>query len=89
VQLADALARVPGVEVLTKSFFNELTVALPKPAAPIVEALARQKILAGVPVSRFHTGDAHVANLLVLAATETNTEDDIKRLGAALTEQVR
>jgi glycine dehydrogenase subunit 1 len=89
VLLADALARVPGVEVLTKSFFNELTVALSKPAAPIVEALARQKILAGVPVSRLHTDDASLANLLVLAATETNTDADIKRLAAALTEQVR
>ena len=89
VQLADALAHVPGVEVLTKSFFNELTVALPKPAASIVDALARQKILAGVPVSRFHTDDPKVANLLVLAATETNTDDDIKRLAAALAEHVR
>ena len=39
-QLADALAEVPGVEVLNESFFNEFTVRLPKPAAPIVEVLA-------------------------------------------------
>ena len=89
VQLADALGRVPGVAVLTKTFFNEITVALPKPAEPIVEALARRGILAGVPVSRFHTDDARLANLLVLAATETNTDDDVARLVTALTELVR
>ena len=32
-QLADALAKVPGVEVLNEAFFNEFTVKLPKPAA--------------------------------------------------------
>jgi len=89
VQLADALGRVPGVAVLTKTFFNEITVALPKTAEPIVEALARRGILAGVPVSRFHTDDARLANLLVLAATETNTDDDVARLVTALTELVR
>ena len=39
-QLAEALAKVPGVEVLNERFFNEFTVRLPKPAAAIVEALA-------------------------------------------------
>ena len=51
-QLADALAKVPGVEVLNEAFFNEFTVRLPKPAAPVVEALAAKGIMAGVPVSR-------------------------------------
>ena len=39
-ELADRLAAVPGVELLNDSFFNEFTVRLPKPAAPVVEALA-------------------------------------------------
>ena len=51
-QLAEALAKVPGVEVLNDSFFNEFTVKLPKPAAPVVEALAEKGIIGGVPVSR-------------------------------------
>src|SRR5438445_8601891 len=73
-QLADLLAAVPGVKLLNDSFFNEFTVHLPKPAAPVVEALAAKRILAGVPVSRLIPGDLAVENLLLLAATETATE---------------
>ena len=51
-ELADRVAAVPGVKLLNDSFFNEFTVRLPKPAAPVVEALADRRILAGVPVSR-------------------------------------
>ena len=38
--------RVPGVQLVNESFFNEFTVRLPKPAAPVVEALAAKRILA-------------------------------------------
>src|SRR4029077_13484381 len=47
--LADRLASIPGVSLLTPAFFNEFTLKLPKPAAPIVERLAERGILAGVP----------------------------------------
>ena len=36
------------------SFFNEFTLRLPRPAAPVVEALAEHGVLAGVPVSRLY-----------------------------------
>ena len=88
-QLADALAKVPGVEVLNEAFFNEFTVKLPKPAAPVVEALAEKGILAGVPVSRLIPERADLANLLVAAATETVTDADIAALASALKEAVR
>ena len=71
---------MPGVEVLNDSFFNEFTVRLPKPAAPVVEALAAKRILAGVPVSRLDPGRPAVDDLLLLAATETTTD---ARHGAA------
>ena len=73
-ELADRVAAVPGVKLLNDSFFNEFTVRLPKPAAPVVEALAGRRILAGVPVSRLIPDDPSVDNLLLLAATETATE---------------
>jgi len=82
-QLADRLAAVPGVQVVNDSFFNEFTVRLPKPAAPVVEALAAKRILAGLPVSRLVEGEP---NLLVLAATETTTDADIEALVAGLKE---
>ena len=46
--MADRLSAIPGVELVTTSFFNEFTVRLPKPAAPVVEALA-----CGTPVAAF------------------------------------
>jgi len=75
--LAGALEAVPGVEVLNGSFFNEFTVRLPKPATEVVEMLARQGIMAGLPVSRLEPGRPELADLLVVAATETVTEGDI------------
>ncbi|MCC7273090.1 MAG: aminomethyl-transferring glycine dehydrogenase subunit GcvPA [Alphaproteobacteria bacterium] len=86
VRLADRLAGVPGVGVLNDTFFNEFTVRLPKPAAGIVDALARVPVIAGVPVSRFAPGHD---DLLLVAATETNTEADMDAFASALAETLR
>jgi glycine dehydrogenase subunit 1 len=85
VRLADALAGVPKVEVLSRTFFNEFTVRLPHDAAGIVERLAERGILAGVPVSRL-LPNAGLDDLLLVASTETNTDDDRAAFVAALTE---
>lgn len=84
VQLADKLAAVKGVEIVNGSFFNEFTVKLPKPAAEVVEALARRGILGGVPASRLFGGG--LDDLLIVAATETNTESDMDAFATALAE---
>ena len=89
VRLADKLAGIPGSELLNKSFFNEFTVRLPKPAAPVVEALAKRGILGGIPVSRFYPRERGLANLLLLAATETNTDADMDALAGALKEVLK
>ncbi|MBF9195492.1 aminomethyl-transferring glycine dehydrogenase subunit GcvPA [Microvirga terrestris] len=85
VKLADQLASVKGVEVLNATFFNEFTVKLSKPAADVVERLAEKGVLAGVPVSRLLPGAGH-DNLLLVASTEVNTDDDRAALVAALNE---
>ncbi|WP_188260060.1 aminomethyl-transferring glycine dehydrogenase subunit GcvPA [Azospirillum tabaci] len=84
VQLADKLAAVKGVEIVNGSFFNEFTVKLPKPAADVVEALARRGVLGGVPASRLFGGG--LDDLLIVAATETNTESDMDAFATALAE---
>ena len=86
VQLADRLAGMSGVEVVTDAFFNEFAVRLPRPAADVVSELAAQGILAGVPVSRLIPGDASLADILLLAATECTGEGDIDALATALGE---
>src|SRR3954452_222779 len=80
VALADKLGKLPGVEVVTPAFFNEFTVKLPKPAAPIVDALAAKSVIAGVPASRLFSRETGIENLLIVAATETNTDDDFAAL---------
>ena len=80
IMLADALASVPGVTVLNQSFFNEFTIRLPQPAAPVVDALAAQGILAGLPASRLIPHVPDVENLLILAATEQTDQAAIDRL---------
>ncbi len=88
VQLRDALAAIPGVAVLTRRFFNEIAVRLPVPAAGVVEALAGRGILAGVPAARLHPHQPALADVLILAATETVSEDDIATLAGALAEEI-
>lgn len=83
--LADRLAAVEGVTVLNDGFFNEFTVRLSKPAAAVVDKLV-PKVLAGVPVSRLYKSRPALADLMLVAATETTTEDDMGALAEALGE---
>jgi glycine dehydrogenase subunit 1 len=76
VQLADRLAAVPGVEVLNDTFFNEFTIRVPSGAADIVEKLATRGVLGGVPVSRLEPHRPELADLIVVASTEVNTDED-------------
>lgn len=85
-QLADRLAKIPGCSVLNESYFNEFTLQLPKPAAGVVDALAKRNILAGVPVSRLYPDNPKLANLLLVAVSELTTDDDMAVLVQALGE---
>ena len=85
VKTRDALAAIPGVEVLTPRFFNEFAVKLPKKASEVVERLAEKRILAGVPYGRLAPA-AGMDDVLLVAATETTTDADIAALKSALAE---
>ena len=89
VALAERLAAVKGVTLVSDSFFNEFTLRLSKPAAEVVERLAAKGILGGVPVSRLLPGKPELADLLLVAATETVSEGDIDALATALTEVLK
>jgi glycine dehydrogenase subunit 1 len=87
--LADRLAQVPGIRLMNDSFFNEFAVRLPIPAAQAVDALATKGVLGGVPLSRFYPERDDLADLLLVTATETVTEDDIDIYATALAEMLR
>lgn len=84
--VADRLAAIPGVELVSDSFFNEFTVKLSKEARPVVRALADKGVLAGVSLGRLYPGIDHLANGLVIAVTETVTDTDIDALCDGLKE---
>jgi len=83
---ADRLAQIPGVELVTPTFFNEFTLKLPVEARPVVRALADRDILAGVSLGRLYPDADDLANGLVVAVTETTTSEDVETLASALQE---
>jgi glycine dehydrogenase subunit 1 len=83
IELADALAKVKGVEVLTKRFFNEIAIRVPGKAQSIVDALAEKGVIAGVAMSRLHP-KAGMDDVMIACATELNTDADIAAYADAL-----
>ena len=82
--LADALGKVQGVEVLNDTFFNEFTIRVPGNAAEVIEKLGaegRAGRRAGVAPG---AGPAGARDLIVVAATEINTDADRAAYVAAL-----
>ena len=86
VTLADALAKMPGVSVLNKTFFNEFTIRVPGKGAEVVEKLAQKGVLGGVPASRLYPGNPDFDDLIIVASTEVNSDEDRGAYVAALTE---
>ena len=84
LDLASALADIPGVEVLNTDFFNEFTLRLNQPAAQVVDRLADEGVIAGAPGGRLWPGHQEAENLLIVTATETVCDEDIQEFSDAL-----
>jgi glycine dehydrogenase subunit 1 len=74
------------VRVINESFFNEFTLLLDGDARSIVDDLAEQGILPGVPLARLYPDNAELAGGLLIAVTETSTREDIEVLAEKLEE---
>ncbi|MBB4631014.1 aminomethyl-transferring glycine dehydrogenase subunit GcvPA [Sphingosinicella soli] len=88
VQVAERLGAIPGVTLLNGPFFNEFTLALPVEARPAMRRMADAGVLGGVALGRLYPGETALANGVVVAVTETQTEDDVDELVAAYEEAV-
>jgi len=86
-RLAATLGAIPGVEVLTKRYFNEIAIRLPVNATQMVEALLEDGIVAGVPFSRLDPA-AGLDDVLLCAATETTLDEDIDAFAQALSRRI-
>jgi len=83
---AAALTKVPGVSLrFGAPFFKEFTLRLPKSPERIAAKLARQGILAGVPLKTFDRG---LADCLLVAVTEKRTKAEIDAFAAAFEKAV-
>ena len=85
-ETAERLAAIPGIKLVNDGFFNEFTLTLPVEARPAVHAMVEKGVLGGVSLGRLYPGVDALQNGLVIAVTETATEQDIDALEAALKE---
>ncbi len=77
--LVDGLCAIEGVAKLYEGpFFHEVALKLDRPVAPLLEALADRDILGGFDLTPIVGSDA-----LLVCATETKTEADIRAYIAA------
>ncbi|MEQ9317235.1 MAG: hypothetical protein RLN72_15385 [Henriciella sp.] len=83
--LADALAKVPGVEILTQRFFNEFAFRTPMDAEAVLAQLDELGVIGGVRASRLLPGKK-IDNVIICAATECTTPEDIAAYADALRE---
>ena len=83
---AERLTKVPGVSLRFASpFFKEFELKLPKAPDRLIPRLARQGVLAGVPLKTF---DRALADCLLVAVTEKRTKAEIDAFAAALEKAV-
>jgi glycine dehydrogenase subunit 1 len=83
-QTFERLAKVPGVTILNTAYFNEATVILPRDAREVVRELADRQVLGGVSLGRLFPVADGLHNGLLVAATETTTDEDIEAFATAL-----
>jgi glycine dehydrogenase subunit 1 len=81
-ELVEALTSVPGVRAAFDGpRFHEAVLALDRPVAPLLEALAAEGIVGGFDLSRDYPELGHA---LLVCATETRTRADIESYARSL-----
>ncbi len=85
--LADALSSVKGVEILTPRFFNEFAFRTPMDAEAVLAMLGEAGVIGGVRASRLFPHEKF-GNVIIAAATECTTDQDIAAYSDALKEIV-
>ncbi len=83
---AEALTKIPGVRLrFGAPFFKEFALQLPKSPERVVKRLAKEKILAGIPLKPF---DRSLKDCLLVAVTEKRTRQEIDAFVQALSQAV-
>ena len=86
-ELVAALTRIKGVKLaFDRPRFHEAVLQLDRPAAQVIAELASRGIVAGFDLSNDYP---ELGNALLVCATETRTDADIKAYADALTETLK
>jgi glycine dehydrogenase subunit 1 len=81
-RLAELLCAIPGVtRIFAAPHFHELALRLPKPVAPVLEALLARRIVGGFDLAADYP---ELGNALLVCATETKTAEDMLACADAL-----
>jgi glycine dehydrogenase subunit 1 len=80
--LLDRVESLPGVRRLFSApFFNEAIVALPIPAARVIDAMLEDQVIAGLDLAPYYP---ELGPALLLCATELRSAEDVQTYTAAL-----
>lgn len=83
---AEALGTIPGVRLKYRApYFKEFVLELPRAPERVVKRLAKEKILAGIPLKSF---DRSLKDCLLVAVTEQRTRAEIDAYVQALAQAV-
>jgi glycine dehydrogenase subunit 1 len=86
-ELVAALTALPGVRrMFARPIFHEAVLALDRPVAPVLAALAQRGIQGGLDLADFYP---ELGPALLLCATETKNSADIEAYTSALSEALR
>ena len=81
------LGKVPGVEVLNEAFFNEFTIRVPGDAARRGREARRARACSAACRPRASMPDKpELRDLIIVASTEVNTDEDRAAYAKALKE---
>jgi len=80
--LCEALAAIDGVErAFDTPYFHEALLRLDRPVAPVLAELSARGVLGGYDVSADYP---ELGDVLLVCATETKTDEDIRRYAEAM-----
>lgn len=82
----DVLTKAGGRVRFDRRVFGEFVLDLPRPAAPVRDALLAEGIMAGLPLGDYYPG---LDNALLVALTETRTKDQIDDYARKLAKALR
>ena len=76
--LAEGFETIKGVEILTPRFFNEFAFRVPMSAYDALQGLLDREVVGGVRASKLFPDNPELWNVIIAAATDCCSEEDVQ-----------